>query len=116
MELSDRIKARRTELGLTLEDIGNTLGVSKTTIQRYESGKIKNLKQATIKRLAVVLRTTPEYLMGWDEQKTSKPTEDIDPQISVIARASRKMTPEQITKLREMAQVLFPEAFIEEDK
>lgn len=110
--IQERLRTRRLELGLTLEEVGEAVGVTKATIQRYESGEIKNLKSTTIEKLAAILKTTPEYLMGW-EDSVFQP-DSIDPQISVIARASRKMTPEQIKKLREMAEVLFPDAFSEE--
>lgn len=68
METRDRIKARRLELGMTLEELGNKIGVKKATIQRYESGKIKNLKRKTIMQIAKALETTPAYLMGWAEE------------------------------------------------
>ena len=48
MDFKDKIKARRKELGLTLEDVGQIVGVSKTTIQRWESGEIKNQRRDKI--------------------------------------------------------------------
>lgn len=68
MNINEKIKTRREEIGLTLEEIGNYLGVSKATVQRYESGEIKNLKLGTIEKLSVILKTTPAYLMGWDKE------------------------------------------------
>ena len=66
MKMNDKIKNRREELGLTLQEVGEYIGVSKATVQRYESGEIKNLKLAIIERLTQVLRITPGYLMGWE--------------------------------------------------
>lgn len=71
MGLSDKIKARREELGLTLQEIGDYIGVSKPTVQRYESGEIKNLKLETIEKLSEILKVSPAYLMGWKEEKTN---------------------------------------------
>lgn len=68
MQINEKIKNRREELGLTLQEVGEYLNVSKATIQRYESGEIKNLKQKTIAKLAEILKTTPAYLMGWDDE------------------------------------------------
>ena len=65
--LNERIKQRRLELGFTLLQIAEILGVKEATVQRYESGEIKNIKHETILKLAKVLRCKPSYLMGWDE-------------------------------------------------
>jgi transcriptional regulator with XRE-family HTH domain len=69
MGISEKIKSRRDGLGLTLQEVGDHIGVSKATVQRYESGEIKNLKLETIEKLAEILKTTPAYLMGWEEEK-----------------------------------------------
>ena len=42
MKINEKIKSRRQELGLTLEEVGNYVGVSKATVQRYEDGEIKS--------------------------------------------------------------------------
>ena len=42
------IKNRRLELGLTLKDVANALGVSEATVQRYESGDIKILSMTQL--------------------------------------------------------------------
>ena len=41
--------------------------MKEATVQRYESGNIKTLKQETIAKIAQVLKVSPSYLMGWDE-------------------------------------------------
>mgnify|MGYP000878506575 CR=1 FL=1 len=69
MKINEKIKSRRQELGLTLEEVGNYVGVSKATVQRYESGEIKNLKLMTIEKLSQILKVTPAYLMGWEDAK-----------------------------------------------
>ncbi len=67
MEFKDLIRKRRAEIGITLEDIGKIVGVSKATVQRWESGKIKNIRRDKIEKLSIALQTTPAYLMGWEE-------------------------------------------------
>ncbi|MDD7794834.1 helix-turn-helix domain-containing protein [Clostridium sp. 'White wine YQ'] len=69
MDMNEKIKLRREELGLTLQEVGEYLGVSKATVQRYESGEIKNLKLDSIEKLAEILKVSPTYLMGWEEQR-----------------------------------------------
>lgn len=65
MTIGDRIKKRRTCLGLTLEDVAKTSGVSRQTIQRYESGVISNIPSDRIEKIAEALSVSPAYLMGW---------------------------------------------------
>ncbi|MBS1347931.1 MAG: helix-turn-helix transcriptional regulator [Firmicutes bacterium] len=75
MDFKDKIKARRKELGLTLEDVGQIVGVSKTTIQRWESGEIKNQRRDKIIKLAQALQTTPTNLMGWADAAATAQTQ-----------------------------------------
>ena len=66
MKLQDRIKERRHALGMTLLEVADALGVKEATVQRYESGEIKNLKLDTINALAKLFKCSPSYLVGWD--------------------------------------------------
>lgn len=69
MNLGDRIKKRRSQLNMTLDDVGKLVGVTRATIQRYENGNIINIPSDKIELIAKALRTTPSYLMGWEEDK-----------------------------------------------
>lgn len=68
MKLQDRIKERRLALGMTLMDVANALGVKEATVQRYESGEIKNPKHDTVLEMAKIFRCSPAYLMGWEDE------------------------------------------------
>lgn len=76
--LNDRIKYRRQELGYTLLYIADQLGVKEATVQRYESGDIKNIKHETIVSIAGILRCDPAYLMGWQDSPTSSSSLSVD--------------------------------------
>ena len=65
MALKDNLKSKRTEKGLTLDEVATKVGVSRQTIQRYESGVISNIPSDNIEKLASALDTTPAELMGW---------------------------------------------------
>jgi len=67
--LKENIKMYRNRCNLTLEEVANKLGVSKATLQRYESGVISNIPSEKIERLAEIFGITPAQLMGWDEIK-----------------------------------------------
>lgn len=58
------ISERRLQLGKTLDDVGRDVGVSKSTVQRWESGNIQNMRRDKLVDLARALDTTPAYLMG----------------------------------------------------
>ena len=67
MRLYERIKERRLAMGMTLLEVADALGVKEATVQRYESGEIKNPKHQTVLELAKIFHCTPSYLMGWEE-------------------------------------------------
>ena len=67
MTIGERIKKRRLELKMTQEQLANKLGYkSKSSINKIEMDS-RNLTQPKIKLIADALKTTPEYIMGWDE-------------------------------------------------
>ena len=72
-EMSKKIKDLRISQGLTLEQVANEVGVGKSTVRKWETGMIANMRRDKIASLAKALHTTPAYLMGWEE---SQPRED----------------------------------------
>ena len=64
-ELSSVLKRRRKELGLTLAQIADAMGVAEATVQRWESGNIKSIRHEKIGKLAELLNVNPAELMGW---------------------------------------------------
>lgn len=66
MEMKDIIKIQRQILGLTYEEIGNYVGVGKSTVKKWESGHIANMRRDKIQKLAEVLQVSPGHLMGFE--------------------------------------------------
>ena len=66
MELGEKIKYLRLKNHLTLEQVGNYVGVGKSTVRKWENGIIENMRRDKIAKLAEILGTTPDYLMGWN--------------------------------------------------
>lgn len=66
MEMGERIYNLRKEKGLTLEELGNLVGVGKSTVRKWEKGMIANMKRDKISKLASALNVSPAYLMGWE--------------------------------------------------
>ena len=81
MDMKDKIKLLRKQQGLTLEDVGRIVGVGKSTVRKWETGDIANMRRDKIALLAEALHTTPGYLMGWEgaEQATAHPVATLTP-------------------------------------
>lgn len=74
--MAQRIKDLRHARGLTLEQVAEVVGVGKSTVRKWETGMIANMRRDKIADLAKALGTTPAYLMGWKEDvsKSNSPT------------------------------------------
>lgn len=59
MNIGDIMRARRQELGLTLEEVGNYVGVGKSTVRKWEHGDIENMKRDKIALLSKILKLSP---------------------------------------------------------
>ena len=68
-QVGERIKERRTELGLSMPELGKRIGVNKSTIQRYEADGVDPKRTMIINGLAEALLTTPEWLTGLSDEK-----------------------------------------------
>lgn len=73
-ELSRKIKQLRLANHMTLEQVADIVGVGKSTVRKWETGMIANMKRDKIALLAKALSTTPAYLMGWDEDVPAETT------------------------------------------
>ncbi|MBR2028076.1 MAG: helix-turn-helix domain-containing protein [Oscillospiraceae bacterium] len=78
------IKTRRKELGITLEDIGKYVGVSKATVQRWETGSISNMRRDRIKKLSEILKVSPEMLLAEEAATAEEYAESATVKIPVI--------------------------------
>jgi transcriptional regulator with XRE-family HTH domain len=68
-QVGERVKERRTELNLTMPELGRRIGVNKSTVQRYEADGIDPKRTMIINGLAEALLTTSEWLIGLSEEK-----------------------------------------------
>lgn len=76
MAMSDRIKSKRKEVGLTQEELAKKLGLQKSAIAKYENGRVKNIKRSTIAKMSEIFDCSPTYLMDL-EPATDKCIENI---------------------------------------
>ena len=95
--LNDRIKEMRNKNGFTLAYVAEQLGIKEATMQRYESGEIKNIKHETIVRLAEIFNCSPSYLMGWET--TTNEEVSYESMHQLIARNGKNLTTEEKMEL-----------------
>ena len=72
--MGTRIKNLRLENNMTLEELGNKVGVGKSTVRKWENGMIANMRRDKIAKLADALNVSPAYLMGWNESSAPAAT------------------------------------------
>lgn len=94
MTTGERLKQLRKEHKLTQEELGTKIGVQKAAIQKYEKGTVTNIKKESLIKLAQVLDTTPEYILGWDDIPSNlEPVEKVDfVNVPVIGRVAAGTT------------------------
>lgn len=69
-EIGARMRKRRLELGMTLQDVADRVRVTRSTIQRYEAGSIRQMKLPVVYVIARALDVNPEWLIGKSDVMT----------------------------------------------
>ena len=107
MTIGERIKQRRLELGLTVEQVSKSLGKNRATIYRYECDYIYQLPITVLEPLAKVLQCTPAYLMGWEEE-SNKISSNKGMKIPVLGRVQAGLPIEAVEEIIDYEKI--PEA------
>lgn len=109
MEVKDIIRNNRIELGLTMKEVADKVGVSEATVSRWESGDIENMRRDKISALAKALRIPLEVLMGWETSKVEKIDKEIQRIECEIAKHSNDdevLLIERMLKSKEKARIM----------
>ena len=61
-----RIQQKREELGLTQEELGKKLGVSRQSIYKWESGSVKHFDRSYVQKMADIFHCSPAWLMNME--------------------------------------------------
>ena len=115
MEVQEIIKARRIELGLSIREVSQALGVAASTVSRYESSDIQNMGIDKIEALSKVLRCSPSYLMGWEDDPNSSPALAGSSEEKYILSLFRCLNSDGKQKLIERAEELRDLGYIKGD-
>ena len=96
MEIGDRIKLRREELGMSQEELAKKVGYkSRSSVNKIETDG-RGLPQNKIVMFARALQTTPAYLMGWTAEDVADAMADLTDTALKTA-----MTPTEVQRIRE---------------
>lgn len=71
MTTGDRIHFLRNDLDLTLQDLGDKVGVGASTVRKWEKGLIQSIRADKVQKLAAALNTSVDYLMGWTDNSVN---------------------------------------------
>jgi len=68
-EVADRLKECRGKINVSLSELAASTGLSKATLNRYESGATQKIPLGRITVITKGLHVSPAYLMGWDKKE-----------------------------------------------
>ena len=79
---------------MTLEELGQLVGVGKSTVRKWETGAIANMRRDKIAKLADALGTTVMDIMGMDKELSPAPAPiALSPDESPLLEDYRGLTP-----------------------
>lgn len=119
MKVNELISNKRKELGLTLEEVANKVGVSKSTVKKWESGYIKNMRRDNMALLADALHISPMDLLNdnssvndttgyYNDPETAELAEKLrtDPDMKILFSAAKDLTPEEMQQAADYVNYL----------
>jgi len=68
MNVGSYIKQLRTERNMTQEELGQKIGVKRAAVQKWECGRVQNLKRETIQRLSEIFNVSPSSFIDGDDK------------------------------------------------
>ena len=113
-EIANKIKSRRMELGLTLEDVAQAVGVGRSTVRKWETGLIKNMGRDKIAALAKILQINPVELVPMPNSVRTEDEERLEalhqnPRLGLLFDRSRKMSHDDVEFMLQMADRILKE-------
>ena len=66
--INSKLKNRRKELNLSMKEVAEYVGVSESTVSRWESGNIANMGRDKIYALSKILKISPAEVMGVENE------------------------------------------------
>ena len=97
-------------------ELARITGIPKSAIQRYATGATEKIPMDRLVRLAAALGVSVSSLSDMPEERTPRKEEQEElPEITMIARAGKKMSPERRQDMLRLLKIAFPEEFRDAD-
>ena len=106
MNIGEKLKALRLERGLTLEELGNMVGIGKSTVRKWESGQIANMRRDKISALAKALGVPPTTFIDMNDEEKPAPAVKPDPERERFLSIIQQLSPEDRQRLFDYAELL----------
>lgn len=91
--MGKRIHDKRVENNLTMEELGQKLGVQRQTVFKWENGTVQNIKRGYIEQMARLFNCDPIWLMGFEDASRVTLTYSAPGKETVKARVDQKSKP-----------------------
>lgn len=99
MNVGERIKLRRKELKISADTLAERVGVSRSTIFRYEKGDIEKVGPEVLKKISETLNISPADLMGWEkEAETTAETGYSETDLRKLAESAKTFDGKPLTE------------------
>lgn len=105
MNIGDNIRAARKALKMSQDDLAEAIGANRVTISHYEKGTYYPSISA-LNKLASVLNTTPNALIGEEEEPQDKAPKTIEAQ--TVSFAMDSLPKEQREMILNIVKAMFP--------
>jgi len=89
-DMGKKLREQRVKCNLTQRDVANAVGVTEATVSRWESGHIDNMRRDKIADLARVLRVSPLFIMGIDNEPSAPPAPQKSIEVSPAQKEDRE--------------------------
>lgn len=87
MDFGERLRTLRTEKNMSMEEVGQHIGVGRANVYKYEHGMVKNIPPEKARKLAELFEVTVPYLMGWTDKRDA----DVPNPLNTIAVPNSEM-------------------------
>ena len=101
---SERIKALIEKSSLSYQELEKVTGIKKSSLQRYASGVTTKIPLDVIEKLSKAFNVSQEYLMGWDEKKSSPSEPELTEGDKMMLEIFRLIPKEQQRAFLEMGR------------
>lgn len=105
------LKEKRLEKNMTLEEVGNLIGVGKSTVRKWENGMIENMGRDKIVAISKALGISPLDILGMNENDLPQSTiatiynQLEKPRQENVYRFAEKQLEEQQTKNKKFSSL-----------